>query len=146
MNSPNTTMNPPSNTQSTILSDVEIVGSITFKGDLNFDGKLSNGNIKGEILTVGPKARVQGNVEADSLTLHGAVTGDVLVTGKCELKGSANLEGSLTTNRLVMDEGATLIGKAEITPDTKKRAPASAPEAAGTEFPPGRASLKALGR
>jgi cytoskeletal protein CcmA (bactofilin family) len=114
-------MTPTTDSKSTILRDVELNGSITFNGELVFDGKLSNGNIKGNILTLGPNAKIQGNVEAVSLTLHGAVTGDVLVTEKCELKGSAHLVGSLTTNRLVMDEGATLIGKAEITPDTRKR-------------------------
>ena len=110
-------MNPSSN----ILSDVEISGTITFTGELTFDGQLHDGDIIGEILTLGPKARIKGNIQASALTLHGSVTGDVLVTGRCELKGSASLTGSLTTNRLAMDEGATLIGKAEITPDTKGR-------------------------
>ena len=45
-----------------------------------------------------------------------------MVTERCELKGSANLVGSLTTNRLVMDEGASMIGKAEITPNNLNRA------------------------
>jgi cytoskeletal protein CcmA (bactofilin family) len=107
---------------SNINSDVEINGSLTFKGELTFDGQLNGGNIVGEVLIVGPKARIQGNIQSEALTLHGSVTGDVLVVGKCELKGSAHLNGSLTTNRLVMDEGASLMGKAEITPDAKKRA------------------------
>jgi cytoskeletal protein CcmA (bactofilin family) len=115
-------MNPPSLRSSTILSDVEVSGTITFTGELIFDGQLRNGDITGEILVLGPKAKIQGNIQAESLTLHGSVTGDVLVTGRCELKGSASLVGSLTTNRLAMDEGATLIGKAEITPDAKNRA------------------------
>lgn len=110
-----------SNIKSTILRDVEVSGSIEFKGELSFDGQLRDGDITGAVLIVGPNAHIVGNIQADSLTLHGSVNGDVLVTGKCELKGSANLVGSLTTNRLVMDEGATLIGKAEITPDAKKR-------------------------
>lgn len=115
-------MNPISDQKSNILSDVEITGSITFKGELLFDGQLKGGDITGRILTIGPRSRIQGNIEAEALTLHGAVTGDVLVAGKCELKGSANLEGSLTTNRLVMDEGATLIGQAEITPQSTRQA------------------------
>ena len=109
------------NPSSTILSDVEITGTLNFSGELHFDGQLHDGDIIGETLVLGPKARVQGNIQAGALTLHGSVTGDVLVTGRCELKGSASLVGSLTTNRLAMDEGATLIGRAEITPDTKGR-------------------------
>ena len=114
-------------TQSNILSDVEISGSIQFKGELTFDGQLKNGNITGDALVVGPKARIHGDLQCNSLILHGAVTGDVLVAGRCELKGSSSLEGSLTTNRLVMDEGATMLGRAEITPDTKRPMPPAVP-------------------
>jgi len=120
-------MNPNPDQKSTILSDVEIVGSIKFVGELSFDGQLKNGDIKGGKLTVGPKAKIEGNLETENLTLHGSVHGDVLVTGKCDLKGSANLVGSLTTNRLAMDEGATLIGQAEITPEKKRVAPPAPP-------------------
>ena len=118
----------PSNT-SNIQSDVEITGSLTFRGELTFDGQLKGGDITGGVLIVGPKARIHGNIQSEALTLHGSVTGDVLVAGRCELKGSASLHGSLTTNRLVMDEGATLMGKAEITPDAKKRPLPSSPPA-----------------
>lgn len=119
-------MNNPNDTPSTLLEDVEINGSIKFKGGLTFDGTLKSGEIKGEDLVVGPKARIEGNLESEALTLHGAVTGDVLVTGKCHLTAGAKLIGSLTTNRLGMDDGATFIGQAEITPEGKKHIPPSA--------------------
>ena len=119
-------MDNPSDIRSTLLEDIEINGSIKFKGALNFDGLFTNGEIKGEDLTVGPKARIEGNIKSGALTLHGSVTGDVLVTGKCNLTGAARLMGSLTTNRLVMDEGATFIGQAEITPEGKKNIPSHA--------------------
>ena len=109
--------------QSTLNNDVEIIGSITFKGALSFDGSLKNGKIKGGDLTLGPKTRVEGNIESGSLTLHGSVSGDVLVTGRCHLTAAAKLIGGLTTNRLVMDDGATFIGQAEITPEGKKPLP-----------------------
>jgi len=109
--------------QSTLNDDVEIIGSVTFKGALTFDGSLKNGEIKGGDLTLGPKARIEGGIESDSLKLHGSVSGDVLVTGKCHLSAAAKLIGGLTTNRLVMDDGATFIGRAEITPEGKRPVP-----------------------
>jgi len=133
-------MTPSNENKSCILSDVEITGSVVFKGELSFDGQLKDGNITGEALIAGEKSRIQGNIQADALLLRGSVTGDVLVAGKCELKGSANLVGSLTTNRLVMDEGATLIGKVEITPDAKKIPGSSTPPP--SEFPGGLAALR----
>jgi cytoskeletal protein CcmA (bactofilin family) len=104
------------NYKSNVLNDVEIYGSVTFKGELAFDGKLQGGGITGKVLTVGPAAKVQGDIHSDAVTISGTVTGDVTVSGKCDLKASAQLFGNLTTARLVMDDGATLIGKAEIKP------------------------------
>ena len=136
-------MTPTNENKSSILSDVEISGSVKFKGELSFDGQLKDGDIEGEALIAGERARIKGNIKADALLLRGAVTGDVLVAGRCELKGSANLVGSLTTNRLVMDEGATLIGDVEITPDGRKLPPApSSATPPPSEFPTGVASLK----
>ena len=112
-----------STNKSNVSSDVEIYGSVTFKGELTFDGKLQGGGITGKMLTVGPSAKIQGDIHSDAVTISGTVTGDVTVSGKCDLKSSAQLFGNLTTARLVMDDGATLIGKAEIKP-------------AGTTLPP----------
>ena len=136
-------MNPPNNRTSTILNDIEITGTITFQGELSFDGQLHDGEIVGGDLVVGSTARIEGNIQVASLILHGMVMGNVLVKDRCALKGSANLVGSLTTNRLTMDDGATLIGTAEITPDTKARPTPSKDVQASTEFPTGLASLKA---
>ena len=134
-------MTPSDDNKSSILSDVEISGSVKFKGELSFDGQLRDGNIEGEALIAGERARIKGDIKADAFLLRGSVTGDVLVAGKCELKGSANLVGSLTTNRLVMDEGATLIGDVQITPDGKKLPPLP-PMNPQSEFPTGVAALK----
>lgn len=111
---------------STVLSDIEISGNVTFLGTLHFDGKLRDGDLVGEVLIIGPKGQVEGNINASSLVIHGSVTGDVTVAGRCELKGSASLRGNLVTNRLSMDDGATFIGGATITPDGKP-APAKPP-------------------
>jgi cytoskeletal protein CcmA (bactofilin family) len=123
-------------TPSNIQSDVQITGSIQFKGELSFDGQLKDGNIVGDVLVIGASGRVEGDIEARALVIYGSVTGDVMVAEKCELKGSAKLVGALTTNRLVMEEGASLLGQAEITPDLKNRS-AQRPAASGGAFPNG---------
>lgn len=105
--------------KSSVSSDVEIHGSITFTGDLTFGGKLTGGGIKGPHLTVSPGAKIVGNIESETLLLHGTVTGNVQVATKCELKESAELVGDLTSNRLLMGDGATFIGKARINSNGK---------------------------
>jgi cytoskeletal protein CcmA (bactofilin family) len=89
-----------------------------------FAGRLSGGGIKGPTLTVSQGSHVTGNIEAETCTILGTVEGDIMVTGKCELNPTAILLGDLTTNRLVMAEGATFVGKADIRPD-QKSAPVS---------------------
>jgi cytoskeletal protein CcmA (bactofilin family) len=98
----------------TILSDVEITGSLTFKGELTFDGKLRKGSVEGESLIVGKNASIKGNIRVASLNLLGAVTGDVAVTGKCEIGATADFTGSLTTAKLAMAEGACVNGQVRI--------------------------------
>lgn len=114
---------PTTTTTSSIPSDVEIHGSLTFRGDLTFDGRLEGGGITGKTLILGSRARVTGDIVADELTVDGIVTGNVTVTGKCELKGSAQVIGNITAGRLVMGDGATFIGQADI---NTRRAPAPA--------------------
>ena len=109
--------------KSIATSDVQIVGSISFKGDLAFDGKLSGGDIKGRVLSLGASARIDGNIECDALSIAGIVNGNVTVSGKCELHASAQLNGNLNTSRLVMADGATLIGQVQIRPAGAGAAP-----------------------
>ena len=109
-------MSDLTNKVSNVPSDVQIHGSIKFGGQMTFAGHLTGGNIKGPILTVGPEADISGNIESDTCTIHATVKGNVTVSGKCDLKSSAVLVGDLTTSRLVMGDGATFIGKADIRP------------------------------
>ena len=102
--------------KSVAASDVQIIGSLTFNGELVFDGKLSGGSVKGRVLSVGPASRIDGSIEADALSIAGIVNGNVTVTGKTEIHASAQLVGNLTTSRLVMADGATLIGQVQIRP------------------------------
>ena len=109
-------MSESTNKVSNVPADVQIHGSIKFGGEMTFAGHLTGGNIKGPILTVAPEADITGNIESDTCTIGASVKGNVVVTGKCDLKASAVLIGDLTTSRLVMAEGATFVGKANISP------------------------------
>jgi len=98
-------------TKSVLAQDVEITGSLTFKGELSFDGTIKGGHISGSVLNVGEHATVEGKV-----TISGAVKGNATVAQRCHLRASARLNGDLNTSRLIMEEGATFIGMSNITP------------------------------
>ncbi len=106
-----------SNIKNSLSSDVEIKGSIKFATDLSIDGKVE-GEITSEgILTLGENADVRGEIKTKSVTVYGKVHGNITVAEKCELKSRAQLIGDLKAARLIIEEGATFVGKSEVTPN-----------------------------
>ena len=106
----------PNLTKSVLSQDVEITGSLIFKGELSFDGTIKGGHISGSVLNLGEHASVEGNITADEVAISGSVKGNATVSQRCHLRASARLNGDLNTSRLIMEEGATFIGMSNITP------------------------------
>jgi cytoskeletal protein CcmA (bactofilin family) len=100
-----------------LSADVEIKGSIKFLNDLTIDGKVE-GEINSQgTLTVGENAEIRGEIKTKSVTILGRVNGNITVDERCELKSRAVLHGDLKAARLVIEEGATFVGKSEVTPN-----------------------------
>jgi len=115
---------PVSSSSKNILAgDVEITGTLKFENELIFDGKLDGEIVSEGVLTLGKNAQVKGEVRTKSVTVHGTVNGNIAVTERCELKSSSQLNGDLKAMRIVIEEGATFIGKSEVT-SAKTSAPA----------------------
>jgi len=105
-------------TKNNLSNDVEIKGSIKFANEFVFDGK-----VEGEItsvdgvLTVGENADVRGEVKSKTVIVKGKVHGNITVQERCELHARSQLIGDLKAARLVIEEGATFVGKSEVTPN-----------------------------
>lgn len=111
-------MNPnPASTKNTLAADVEIKGSIKFQNDLTVDGKIEGEILSSGVLTVGENAEIRGEIKTKSVTVFGKVHGNITVEERCELKSRAVLQGDLKAARLVIEEGATFVGKSEVTPN-----------------------------
>ena len=110
----------PVTSKNVLAGDVEIKGAIKFETELNFDGKLEGEIIsEGGILTLGKNADVRGDLKIKSAVIHGAVTGNIHVAERCELKSTSQLTGDLKATRIVIEEGAIFVGNAEVTPKSK---------------------------
>jgi cytoskeletal protein CcmA (bactofilin family) len=98
-----------------LSSDVEIKGSIKFQKELLIDGRVE-GEINSEgVLTIGENADIRGEIKTKSIIVFGKVQGNITVNERCELKSKCTLQGDLKAARLVIEEGATFIGKSEVT-------------------------------
>jgi cytoskeletal protein CcmA (bactofilin family) len=113
-----------------LSSDVEIKGSIKFQKELLIDGKVEGEIHSDGVLTIGENADIRGEIKTKSITVYGKVQGNITVGERCELKQRCTLQGDLKAARLVIEEGATFIGKSEVTSS------ASAAKAAGSNSRP----------
>ncbi len=98
-----------------LSSDVEIKGSIKFQKELLIDGKVEGEINSDGVLTIGENADIRGEIKTKSITVFGKVQGNITVGERCELKSRCTLQGDLKAARLVIEEGATFIGKSEVT-------------------------------
>ena len=107
---------PPSTSRNYLSQDVEIKGTVSFGDELTTHGK-----IEGEVhstgqFTIGKTGSIQGDITAARVSVHGIVNGNIAVTEKCELRGAAQLHGDLESPSLVIEEGATFIGRSSVRP------------------------------
>ena len=119
-------------TKNNLSADVEIKGSIKFQNDLTIDGKIEGEITSPGSLTLGENSEVNGEIKTKSVSVHGKVHGNITVEERCELKGRAQLIGDLKAARLVIEEGATFVGKSEVSPtrgSAKAERPAEAKQA-----------------
>jgi len=97
-----------------LSSGVSIKGSVKFRSELVIDGTVEGTIDSTGRLTVGRNAHVRGEIRSRSVTVHGTVDGNLTAGERCELRSGCTLRGDIETSRLVVDENANFIGKAEI--------------------------------
>jgi len=118
------------NSQSVFTADMEIKGNITTKGSIQIDGKIEGDIACGRDITLGKVGAIKGNISVSSMTIEGAVDGNITARDRIELKATARINGDMKAKRFCAAEGVTLAGKIEITPGEAPAAPAApAPKA-----------------
>ena len=115
-------VNPMSDTSTAgnrnhLSSDVEVKGTLKFQNDLVFDGKIEGEIQSNATLTVGKSAHVQGEVKSKAVIIHGSVQGNIDAAERVELKATAQLIGDLRAGRIIIEDGATFVGKSEVSPN-----------------------------
>jgi len=118
-----------------LSNDVVIIGTIKFQNELLIDGKFEGEIIADGVLTVGENANIRADIRTKSITIYGKVHGDVTVSERCELKSQCRLEGDLKAARLIIEEGATFIGKSEVSSGMSVKASSGRPEVVRHEMP-----------
>ena len=103
-----------------IGKSVIIKGELSGSEDLYLDGEVEgNIDLHNHNLVLGPNGRVRANVSAKEVVIHGKVDGNVSGVDKVELKKTAVLNGDISTQRIVIEDGAFFKGSIDIRKNDK---------------------------
>jgi cytoskeletal protein CcmA (bactofilin family) len=109
------------NSQATVIgADTHIKGDMTFESTARllgtFEGKITS---KGE-LQVANGATCRASVEANKVMIDGDLEGNLTARERVELTAKAKVKGDMIAARLVVAEGASLVGHLTVGPDAAK--------------------------
>ncbi len=109
-------MDNNSNPQSVIATDVEIKGTIRSSGAVRIDGKLDGEMHCSGDAVIGKEAKIKGNLSVNSVSVEGAVNGNITAKDRIELKSTARVAGDIKAKRLTVEDGVTFVGRSEVNP------------------------------
>jgi cytoskeletal protein CcmA (bactofilin family) len=102
--------------ESRIGRGTKVVGKLTFGATARIEGEVE-GEITGEDLILSESSVVNARITAKSITVAGAITGDITARERIELLASARARGTLKTPNLVLHEGAMFDGDCKMPRD-----------------------------
>jgi len=98
-----------------IGKSVQIKGELTGSEDLYLDGSIEGTiDLRDHSLIIGPNGKIKADITARDLVVHGKVEGNVTATGRVELRKSCTLIGNVSTQRIVIEDGAFFKGAIDI--------------------------------
>jgi len=109
------------NSPARIGKTVVIRGEVKGSEDLIVDGRVEGTVILSESrLTIGPTAQVAADLSAKDVLILGQVTGNVVASGRVELRSGCLMEGDIRALRLAVEDNAIFRGKVDLTQSGSK--------------------------
>ena len=92
-----------------------LTGELTCDEDIAIDGQVhGHVSVRGATLTIGEHARVDAEVRGVRVQVRGRVTGSISASERIELHASAEVEGNLSANQVVIADGARFGGSIDM--------------------------------
>jgi cytoskeletal protein CcmA (bactofilin family) len=111
---------------------VVIRGEVKGSEDLVIDGHVEGAiSLAENRLTIGPNADVLADLSARDVLIQGKLKGNIVATGRVELRAGSAVEGDVRALRLAIEDNAVFRGKVDLTQGAKSKPEGSAPAANG---------------
>jgi cytoskeletal protein CcmA (bactofilin family) len=113
---------PVETTPARIGKSVIICGEVKGSEDLIVDGRVEGTvNLSESRLTIGPSANVAADLSAKDVLILGHVQGNVVASGRVELRAGCSMEGDIRAMRLAVEDNAVFRGKVDLTQGATKQ-------------------------
>ncbi|HEY7790681.1 MAG TPA: polymer-forming cytoskeletal protein [Vicinamibacterales bacterium] len=94
---------------------VFIKGTISAAENLEIAGQVEGTiDVRDHVLTIASEAKVFASVSAKSVSVAGALTGEVRATDRIEVRRNGSVEGDVSAPRVAMEEGAVFHGRIDM--------------------------------
>jgi cytoskeletal protein CcmA (bactofilin family) len=114
------------NAPARIGKTVVIRGEVKGSEDLIVDGRVEGTVVLSESrLTIGPNASVAADLSAKDVLIMGTVQGNIVASGRVELRAGCHMEGDISALRLAIEDNAIFRGKVDLTQNVAKVAEAA---------------------
>ena len=101
--------------QTFLGKDASFKGELSFKGTLCIDGKFEGQINTSDTLLVTQDGIIEANIQAGTVICEGLVKGNIVASTKVELRPNSNIIGDVQSPSLIIEVGAKLDGKCDMT-------------------------------
>jgi cytoskeletal protein CcmA (bactofilin family) len=117
-------------------------GKLSFDGTVTVEGHFTGNVVSGGIFIVGDGGVVDGDINVDSVVVHGEVKGSINAKTRVELNKPGKVRGDIFTPNLIIEEGVLFEGNCNMSGnvsefnsyrDAKKLDPAEAADNTSVE-------------
>jgi cytoskeletal protein CcmA (bactofilin family) len=104
------------NTPARLGKTVVIRGEVKGSEDLILDGRVEGTvTLTDSRLTIGPNASIAADLTAKDVLVMGQVQGNIVASGRVELRAGCSMEGDIRALRLAVEDNALYRGKVDLT-------------------------------
>lgn len=93
-----------------IVEGTLVEGTVHCEGSFRIDGAFKGDLIVSDKIVLGETGEVEGFIECEDCEIYGSARGDINVRGLLTLRPSSKISGKIKYKRMIVEEGAKLVG------------------------------------
>ncbi|MBD3349551.1 MAG: polymer-forming cytoskeletal protein [Candidatus Eisenbacteria bacterium] len=99
----------------TIIGEgTHVKGDVTVEGSIEIDGEFEGAIDATDTLVIGETGKIDGDANVANASIGGRMYGNVVASGKIELKRGSQLLGDIKTRGLVIEDGVVFQGNCQM--------------------------------